>query len=154
MGTSYHAVALSDDLVPQALPLIRATWPTVNLASWRNFVQAFAGPAAPQGSGVLGLRDQAGCLCGILAYRLDRELQACPILAVHLFTAADLANSRRTLRALLDAAERRALELGCKGLEIRLSRGQTELASRLRALGLSSDAKLFWKQIDSRVVSK
>jgi hypothetical protein len=150
MSTSFHAVVLSDDLVPQALPLIRATWPSVNLTAWRNFVQAFAGPAAPQGSGVLGLCDQAGCLCGVLAYRLDQNLEGCPVLAVHLFTAADLANSKRTLRALLEAAERRALELGCTGLQIRLSTGQTGLASRLRALGLSSDAKLFWKQIDSR----
>jgi hypothetical protein len=149
MSTSFDSVTLSDDLVPQALPLIRATWPSVDLSSWRNFVQAFTGSAASPGSGVIGLCDQAGCLCGVLAYRPDRDLQAHPILAVHLFTAADLANSSRVVKALLNAAESRALELGCTGVEIRLSSGQTKLASRLRALGLSSDAKLFWKEIDS-----
>jgi hypothetical protein len=149
MTTSFDLITLSDDLVPQALPLIRATWPSVDLSSWRNFVQAFTGSAASPGSGVIGLRDQAGCLCGVLAYRPDWDLQAHPILAVHLFTAADLANTPRLVKALLNAAERRALELGCTGVEIRLSSGQTKLASRLRSLGLSSDAKLFWKEIDS-----
>lgn len=154
MTISFDAITLSGDLVPQALPLIRATWPAVDLFSWRYFVESYIGPAAAPGSGMIGLRDDAGCLCGVLAYRRDRGLLGGPILAVHLFTAADLANSPRLVRALLNAAENRALELGCGAVQIRLSSDQTALASRLRALGLSPDAKLFWKPIGPRLVSK
>ena len=56
------------------------------------------------------------------------ELLTGPILAVHLFTAIDVANSLLTIRALLDAAEAQALELGCAAVRIRLHDGQAELA--------------------------
>lgn len=97
---------------------------------------------------MIALRDQAGCFCGLLAYRMDQSGQAHPILAVHLFTAADLANSPRVLRALLEAAETKARELGCGALQIRLTKGQGRLASRLRALGLVSRGILLSKEID------
>jgi hypothetical protein len=57
MSMSFDAIVLSGDLIPQALPLIRATWPAVDLTSWGNFVRFFAEPAATRESGVLGLRD-------------------------------------------------------------------------------------------------
>ena len=95
------------------------------------------------------MRDLAGYICGVLAYRLDQDLRAGAILAVHLFTAVDLVNSLRTVRALLDAAEMRALELGCAGVQVRLYNEQAGLASRSRSLGLSSEAGLFWKKIGS-----
>src|SRR5206468_2852501 len=98
--------------------------------------------------GVLALRDSASCVCGVLAYRLARDLRAGPILAVELFTVADLANSLRTVRALLEAAEMQALEQGCAGIQLRLYNDQPALAARLRTLGLWSEAGLFWKTID------
>ncbi|HUB62848.1 MAG TPA: hypothetical protein VL996_00075 [Methylocella sp.] len=147
MRSSFNAVALSGDLIPQSLPLVQATWPAVGLTAWQTFVQFFTGPSAAQTSGVIGLRDSAYCLCGVLAYRLDRDLLAGPMLAVDLFTAVDVANSPRTIQALLDAAEAQARELGCLALRIRLCHGQADLASRLRTLGLSSEIGLLWKKV-------
>jgi hypothetical protein len=151
MSVSFTISALSNDQVPLAFPLIQATWPNADLASWLSFVAFFDDPAAAAGSGVLALRDPAGCICGVLAYRLDRDLQAGLILAVHLFTAIDLANSLRTVRALLDAVELRGVELGCTGLQIRLHSDQPELAQRLRALGLAFEGGVFWKKIESEL---
>jgi hypothetical protein len=148
MSVSFHIAALSDDQVPQALPLIQATWPGADLAAWRSFVRFFNDRAAAKDAGVLTLRDAADCICGVLAYRLDRDLRAGRMLAVPLFTAVDLINSPRTVRALLDAAEMRAAELGCVGVQIRLYSDQSGLASRLRLLGLSCEGGLFWKKID------
>jgi len=149
MSRSFDAFVLAGEFVPQALPLVRATWPSVDLNCWRSFVEFFSDPAAVQGSGVIGLRDSGCCLCGVLAYRMDWDLQSGPILAVHLFTAVDLANSPGTIRALLEAAELRARELGCTSLQIRLLSGQAGLTSRLRALGLTYDTGLFRMEIDS-----
>ena len=98
---------------------------------------------------MLALRDSVSCICGVVAYRLARDLQAGRVLAVELFTAADLANSLGTVRALLEAAEMQALELGCAGVQIRLYNDQHALASRLRTLGLLSEAGVFWKTIDT-----
>lgn len=150
MSRSFDVIALAGEFVPLALPLIRATWPSVDTTSWGSFVRFFSDPAAAQASGVLGLRDTGHCLCGVLAYRRDWDLQSGPVLGIHLFTAVDLANSPGTIRALLEAAEIRALELGCESLHIRLLSGQAALAARLRALGLSYDTGLFRMEIDPR----
>jgi hypothetical protein len=150
MCTSFNAIALSSDLVPQTLPLIRATWPTVDLPTWRGYVQFFSGQAAPKISGVNGLCDGTGCYRGLYAYQLERDLLVGPVLAVHLFTAVDISNSPRTLEALLDIAEARAFDIGCVAMRIRLCDRQTELASRLRDLGLTADNGQFYKRVELR----
>lgn len=61
--------------------------------------------------GILAIRDLSGYLCGVLAYRRDRDLRMGFILSVHLFTAVDVANSLLHVRALLDAVEVRATEM-------------------------------------------
>jgi hypothetical protein len=146
MTLSFHVAALSDDQVPQAFPLIQATWPGAELSAWRSFVRFFNDRNMGEHAGVLAVRDPSGAICGILAYRLDRDLRAGRMLAVQLFTAVDLANSPRTVQVLLDAAEARAVDLGCAGVQIRLYGDQSGLAARLRRLGLSCDGDLFWKQ--------
>jgi len=149
MSLSFNTIVLSEDLVPQTLPLVQATWPVVDVTGWRNFVQFFTDEATSRESGVDGLRDSAGCFCGVFAYRLDRDLLIGPILTVHLFTAVDVANSLRSIRALLGAVETRAVELGCAAIRIHLCHGQVGLASRLRTLGLGSEVGQFWKKIDA-----
>lgn len=148
MSASFNVAVLSGGQAPLAFPLIQATWPSIELASWLSFVEFFNDPKATTGSAVLALRDSVSCICGVLAYRLARDLRAGPVLAVELFTAADLANSLGTVRALLEAAEMQALELGCAGVQIRLYNDQPALASRLRTLGLLSETGMFWKMID------
>jgi hypothetical protein len=150
MILSFQVAALSDDQVAQAFPLIQATWPSAELGAWQSFVRFFNDRTMGEHTGVLAVRDPSGSICGILAYRLDRDLRAGRMLAVQLFTAVDLANSPRTVRALLDAAEARAAALGCAGVQIRLYGDQSGLASRLRRLGLSCEGDLFWKRIESR----
>ena len=137
---SYQSGVMSDQLAPQALPLVQATWPEVNLASWLSFVRFFNGEDPD--SRMLAMRDSSGYLCGILAYRLDHDLRDGPMLSIPLFTAVDVANSLQTVRALLDIARARASELGCAGVQIRLDKQQSKLAARLRSLGLSSEAGL------------
>ncbi len=146
MSLALRIADLSDEQAMEAFPLIQATWPQTEIGSWQRFVAFFNGSAAK--AGVLALRDPKGYICGVLAYRLDRELQKGAILAVQLFTAVDLANSPATIRALLDAAEMRALDLDCAGIEIRLRHEQSALGSRLRMLGLSAERGLLWKGID------
>jgi hypothetical protein len=148
MSASFRVATLSGDQVPQAFPLIQAIWPEADLASWRSFVQFFNRGEAAGKSGVLAVRDPADYIWGILAYRLDRDLRKGLVLTAQLFVAVDLTNTLRTAQAVVDVAEKRAAELGCTGVQIHLHKDRTGLASRLRALGLSSDASLFWKKIE------
>jgi hypothetical protein len=149
MNVSFHVTALSGDQVPRAFPLIQATWPDAQLSAWQSFVEFFNDQAVTKASGVLALHDSSADICGILAYRRDWDLRAGQILAIHLFSAVDLVNSLRTVRALLDVADRRALELGCNAIQIRMHNDQLRLASRLRRLGLTCEFGLFWKKIDA-----
>lgn len=147
MSISFHTAALAGDEIFQAYPLIQATCPNVDLASWKDFAKFFA---ERENCGVLALKDPVNCICGVVAYQLDWDLNAGLVLAVHLFTTVDLINSSRTVLALLEAAETRAAHLGCTCLQIRLSGSQAKLGSRLSALGLSSGAGLLWKTVVSR----
>jgi hypothetical protein len=149
---NFDTVILSGELIPLTLPLVQATWPVADMTSWRNYVEFFNNPAASPERGVVGLRDSAKCFCGLFAYRLDMDLLSGRILAVHFFTAVDVANSPSTIRALLDTAETRAFELNCAAVRISLCNGQDELASRLCTLGLASEIGQFWKKVDHRAV--
>jgi hypothetical protein len=144
MSILFHTAALAGDEISQAYPLIQATCPNVDLASWEDFAKFFA---ERENSGVLALRDPVNCICGVVAYQLDCDLRSGLMLTVHLFTTADLMHSLRTVQALLHAAEIRAGALGCDGLQIRLSRNQANLGSKLSSLGLSSGAGFFWKKV-------
>jgi hypothetical protein len=149
MSMSFNVGFLSDDQVPLAFPVIQATWPGADLAAWQSFVEFFNDQAATKRSGVLALRDPAGCICGVFAYRLDRDLRVGPILTIHLFTAVDLLNSLRPVRALLEAADMQALELGCAGVQFHLRNNQKGLVSHLRSLGVAPEASLLWKRVNS-----
>ena len=145
----FSTVELSSNLAQQTLPLVRATWPAVDLATWRAYVEHFSTQAAPKVSGVQGLRDSVGCFCGLYVYEVDRDLLLGPVLAAHLFTAVDIVNSPQTVRALLDTVETQAIELGCTAMRIQLRNSQTALASRLHDLGLTPEAQ-FCKKVESR----
>jgi hypothetical protein len=145
MKALFQVHGLSRSEADQAFPLIQAIWPGTDLDSWRDFVTFFGGQNT---TGTLVIRDAADSICGILAYRIDWTLHVGRILAVHLFIAADLMNSSRPVRALLDAAEKRASGLNCAGVHIHLDKDQMHLGSRLRRLGLTLKGNLFSKMID------
>ncbi len=153
MVATFSTVQLSSELAAQTLPLVRATWPAVGLRQWLGYLQFFSGEASPNFSGVNGLCDAAGCYRGLFAYQLERDLLRGPVLAVHLFTAVDIANSLRIVQALLDMAEARALDMGCVAVRISLCESQAELASRLRNLGLSKGGAQFYKKVESNPCS-
>jgi hypothetical protein len=151
MNFSFQTGPLSESLVAEALPLVQTTWPATDLVSWRRYIRPFSGEAAE--AGLLAMRDSAGCLCGLLAYSLYRPLGPGLVLVLPLFTAVDVANSLEAVRALLGAAEKQASALQCTSLEIRLDRGQSQLADRLRSLGLSAEASLLGKVVPRWVAS-
>ncbi len=145
MTRSFTTFALTPDLVPVAFPLVNAAIPTVDLATWQRFVQPMIN-ADPVGSeGVIGLRSEAGYLCGLMVYRVDRDLQNGVTLAVDLLVALDLVNVTAAGRALLHAAEAKALELRCSGIHIRLGSEQKGLAGCLDASGYRPSANLYCK---------
>lgn len=143
MTQTFLVQDLAETAVPQALPLLRATWPTIDLAAWKNFAGSFRRRGSEPAAAITGLFDAAGGLCGLFASRTEPGLCDGRILAVPLFTVMDIGNSLSPVRALLDAAEAKAKAQRCAGVQIRLACEQNALAKRLRRLGLEHASTLY-----------
>ena len=144
---SFRTVELSEDEAAQTLPLALVTWPGVDLEHWRTYIRSYARePKAA--SGILALRDTGDYFCAMFAYRVDLDVRRGKVLTVQLFTAVDLTNSPAFTQRLLQAAESKARELDCASVEIRLYRGQSNLALQLRYLGLVDTAAIVSKPVE------
>lgn len=144
MPGSFTVEELQPGAVPQALPLVRATWPEIDLAAWQDFTDAFhREPVAPAPAAITGLFDASGVLCGLFASRIEHHLWEGRILGIPLFTVVDIGNSPQPVRALLDAAEAKAKENGCAGMQIRLAIEQGSLMKRLCDFGLEYSGSVY-----------
>jgi hypothetical protein len=143
-----RTVALSEADAAQTLPLAQVTWPGVDLDHWRNYIRSYTAGASKGASGIIALRDASDYFSAMFAYRLDLDVRRGSVLMVQLFTAVDLANSPTFTVRLLTAAEAKARELDCASVEIRLYRGQSNLAMQLRTLGLTDGGAIVSKLLD------
>ena len=142
MPQAFTVRELAPDTIPQALPLLRATWPEVELPGWSGFVDTFRGDLYAQAE-VTAMLDPQGGLCGLFAARVEHDFRDGRTLAMPLFTAMDVGNSLAPVKALLEAAEAMARDHGCSGLEIRLDNRQRALIERLRFLELRLSGSLY-----------
>ncbi len=147
MARRFTTFALPYDLVALAYPLVSAAVPTIDLAGWQNFVQPMIAADQPGSAGAIGLRHEAGYLCGLMVYRTERDLKHGRTLAVDFFVALDLVKETAAARALLEAAEAKALELHCAVIAIRLGIEQHALAHCVNAGGYRPSAKLYAKGV-------
>lgn len=128
MIAPFQALSLADHQLSLALPLVRLTWPEMDLAAWQDFARAIRG----EGGGLLALWE-GDYICGVLAYRRQAGL-AGPVLQVPLFTVADLANRPGVAEALVDAVGTLGEQLGCRAVHVEFDARQSRLAASLRGL--------------------
>jgi len=130
-----------------AYPLIRSIAPEVTLEDWLDYVRR----RCRQG-GMIGLYGDNGVLVGIASYRLGERLRHGRVLALDDFVTFELSQAAPGRAALMSAAEERARQLGCTGIEVRTgARGFADAgsprASGWLALGLALDSVIFVKSI-------
>jgi hypothetical protein len=147
MTKAFSTFALTAEQIPLVFPLVSAAAPEIDLARWRSFARPLAEDVAPPKSGAIGLRNAAGYVCGLIAYRVDRHLRHGLVLAIDLFIVLDLVNDEDATEALLQVAEAKALELHCTTLHIRSDRAQIRLRHQLAATGHREEASLFCKAV-------
>jgi hypothetical protein len=143
----FVAANLTHGQISEALPLIRATWPNIDLETWRNFAKTFTDQTT---AGAVALIDASSALCGILVYRLEPDLHDGPIFSVPLFSAVDMHNSRAPVGALLEAAIERARDTGCRCLHIRLRPEQGAMVRSVATLGLTHAAGVYRLTLGAR----
>lgn len=143
----FYVDALTPAQAGQAYPLIRAVAPEVTIEAWRDYVQR-----RYRSGGMLGLWDGRDGIIGVLSYRLGERMRHGLVLALDDFVTFELSRAAPGRQALLDAAENLGRDLGCTGLELRLtSRGfADEHSARVHgwaSLGLAMDSVIFVKAL-------
>lgn len=145
----FYVDAVTPAQADDAYPLIRAIAPEVTVEGWRDYVQR-----RYRMGGLLGLHSETDGIVGLLSYRLGERMRHGLVLALDDFVTFELSQAAPGRKALLAAAERLALDLGCTGLELRLAaRGFAETdgarAQGWTSLGLSLDSVIFVKALTS-----
>lgn len=150
MPSSFTTFALRAEDIAVAFPLVRAIDADIDLGRWRSFARPMVDAPATSACGAIGLRSTAGYICGLLIYRAERDLRHDAVLAIDLFTALDLFNEERAIRALLQVADEKARELNCAVTHIRIGAAQASLAQHFAAAGHRPEATLFCKAVELR----
>jgi hypothetical protein len=146
MTRVFTTASLAPADIPPAFPLVQAAFPGLDFGEWRTFAARLLGEMEGARSGAVGLRNEAGYLCGLLIYRTERHLRHGKVL-VDLFTALDVTGEAAAANALLTAAEAKASELGCSATHILIDRAQRHLAETIAQAGHRSEANLFCKHL-------
>ncbi|MGO8916087.1 MAG: hypothetical protein ACLQJR_09290 [Stellaceae bacterium] len=147
MTRAYTTSSLTGQDVGIAFPLIHAALPDIDLAAWRGFARALVDLPSPYPAGAIGLRNEAGYLCGVLTYRIDRDLRHGTALTVDIFAALDVTGEAAAMNALLLAAEAKAQELRCAVARIQIEGPEGARAQHLTASGYRQQASMFCKPL-------
>jgi hypothetical protein len=147
MARSFTVSPLTAGDIAVAFPLIRAALPEIGLEAWRSFARGVVDQPSPYPAGGVGLRNEGGYLCGVLTYRIDRDLRHGTALNVDMFAALDVTGEEAATRALLSAAEEKARELRCSAVRVSLEGPAERMSGRFAAVGYHAKATVFCKTL-------
>lgn len=114
MHREFTIKPLTDALVQKSFPFAHALG-IGDLDRWRAFVASYGG--SPD-SGVIAAENQHSYVAGVLFYQVNRHDQAGTALVCDPFVVSDLPRYATPVRALLEAADKIALERGCKWVRV------------------------------------
>jgi len=116
MHREFTVKPLAGRLVQKAYPFA----PALGLhdpESWRAFVESYS-VGGGSNSGVVVTESPHGYVCGVLFYQVNRHNKDGASLVCDPFLAADLPRYETPVRALLEAADRIAVDQGCKWVRV------------------------------------
>jgi hypothetical protein len=142
MRRSLGATNLSTADIDPAFALIQALHPSLTLDSWRGFAIPLVDREPPTNGGLVGVRNEAGYLCGLFVYRVEADLAHERAFLVDVIAALDVVDPKFVIRAMMEAVQATASRFGCGIARIRVNRNQTALGLYLRKNGLEVDGEL------------
>ncbi len=142
MRRSLDATNLSTADIEPAFALIQALHPSLTLDDWRGFAIPLVDQEPPAQSGLVGVRNEAGYLCGLFVYRVESDLAHERAFLVDVIAALDVVDAKSVIRAMMDAVQVNAHRFDCGIARIRVTRNQTGLRLYLRKNGLEADGEL------------
>ena len=129
------------DIEP-AFALIQALHPAMTLDDWRSFAIPLVEQAPLAPSGLVGVRNEAGYLCGLFVYRVEADLTHERAFIVDVIAALDIVDVKFVIRAMMAVIKVAACRLNCRIARIRLNRTQAGLAHHFRENGLEVEGEL------------
>lgn len=150
MTYPFTTFTLREEDIGIVFPLIQAIGTDIDLSRWDNFARHFIDKPTSGARGIIGLRSAAGYVSGLFIYRVEHDLRHGTVLAIDLFTALDLFNEERAVRALMQGTDAKARELNCKATRVRVNTAQPSLAHHLAAANYRPAATLFCSVIERK----
>jgi hypothetical protein len=119
MHREFAVKPLSSRLVQKTYPFAQAIG-IADLPSWRRYIATYVSGRADgrRASGGIVAETPQGYVCGLLLYQANRHNREGAVLVCDPFLVADLPRYDTPVRALLEAADRIAVELGCKWVRV------------------------------------
>jgi hypothetical protein len=142
MRRALDAANLSAVEIDPAFALIQALHRSQTLDSWRTFASPLVDQKQLAQCGLVGVRNEAGYLCGLFVHRVEADLAHKRAFIVDVIAALDIVGPQCVIHAMMEAAQARAQQLGCSITRVRVTRDQTALALCLRQNGLKPDGQL------------
>jgi hypothetical protein len=142
MARAFAAAPLTADDVNPAFALVRAWYPSVSLATWRDFARTLAGETSAPQSSIIGVRNEAGYLSGLFVYRVEVDLERGRVLVIDPVAALDFINVGVVAQAMIDAAQAITLRLGCSATCFRIPDEQAWFAGHLKKSGHRIEAQV------------
>jgi len=142
MRRSLGATNLSVADIGPAFALIQALHPSLTLDNWRSFAIPLVDQEPLAQSGLVGVRNEAGYLCGLFVYRIESDLAHERAFIVDVIAALDVVDAKVVIRAMMEAVQGTARRFGCGIARIRVNRNQTGLGLYLRKNGLELEGEL------------
>lgn len=131
----------SSDIEP-AFALIQALHPSLSLKAWRGFATPLVDQKEAALRGLVGVRNEAGYLCGLFVYRVETDLRHAHAFVVDVIAALDIVDASTVVRAMMKAAQADARRLACEIIRVRVDRSQIALARFLDESGLEIEGQV------------
>jgi hypothetical protein len=136
------AANLSAAEIEPAFALIQALHRSQTLDNWRIFASPLVDQKPLAQCGLVGVRNEAGYLCGLFVYRVEVDLAHKRAFIVDVIAALDIVGPQYVIRAMMEAAQARGQQLGCGITRVRVTCDQTAIALCLRHTGFKLEGQL------------
>jgi len=128
--------------IEPAFALSQALHRSQTLDNWRTFASPLVDQKRLAQCGLVGVRNEAGYLCGLFVHRVEADLAHGQAFIVDVIAALDIVGPQYVIREMMEAAQAKAQQLGCGITRVRVTRDQTALALCLRRNGFKVEGQL------------
>jgi len=133
--------------IDPAFALIQALYPDLALDDWRTFAGLLTRRPSPRQCGMVGVRNEAGYLCGLFTYHVEPSLRCGHALVVDVLAALDVMDVKAVMRMILDTILSTASRQQCGIAYVRLGSEQEAFARFLVEGGLQLEGQLLSTRI-------